>query len=203
MLRPGPPTPPNLQLRIRGAILGAVLGDAFGAPFEGALPGESLTRQVHERDGAVRPWGYTDDGEMAIGVAESLVERRGFEPEHVLETLAGRHEPARGYGSGTLRVFRAFHDNGSTTWRTARAAATPSSTWRTRSSRSRPRRDLDCAVPRDRKTRRHVTVSSRPRRFPESDQRAGGGTVLEKHAACAFIVGISVSMAWAAPCSPF
>lgn len=108
MLRPGPPTPPNLQLRIRGAILGAVLGDAFGAPFEGASPGESLTRQVHERDGAVRPWGYTDDGEMAIGVAESLVERRGFEAEHVLATLADRHEPARGYGSGTLRVFRAF-----------------------------------------------------------------------------------------------
>jgi len=113
MLRPGPPTPPNLQLRIRGAVLGAVLGDAFGAPFEGSLPGEALTRAVHERDGAVRPWGYSDDGEMVIGIAESLVERRGFEPEHVLATLADRHEPARGYGSGTLRVFRAFQDGAS------------------------------------------------------------------------------------------
>lgn len=113
MLRPGPPTPPNLLLRIRGAILGAVLGDAFGAPFEGAAPGPELSRVVHERDGAVRPWGYTDDGEMSISLAESLVERRAFEPAHVLQTLAERHEPARGYGSGTLRVFRAFQDGAS------------------------------------------------------------------------------------------
>lgn len=110
MLRAGPTPPPNLQLRIRGAVLGAVLGDAFGAPFEGASPGAELTRAVHERDGAIRHWGYTDDGEMAIGFAESLVERRGFEAEHVLATLAERQEPARGYGSGTLRVFRAFQD---------------------------------------------------------------------------------------------
>lgn len=108
MQRPGPPTPPDLRLRIRGALLGTLLGDAFGAPFEMSLPGDELTRAVLERDGAVRPWGYTDDAEMTISLAESLVERRGFEPAHALDALANRSEPARGYGSGTLRVFAAF-----------------------------------------------------------------------------------------------
>lgn len=107
MLRPGPTPPPDLRLRIRGALLGAVLGDAFGAPFEMASPGSELSTAVHERDGAVRPWSYTDDGEMTIGIAESIAERSGWEPEHALHVLAERHDPARGYGSGTRRVFEA------------------------------------------------------------------------------------------------
>lgn len=99
MIRPGPPTPPNLQLRIRGALLGAVIGDAFGAPFGGTSPGAELTRAVYERDGAVRPWPCTDGGERAIRLAESIVERRGFEREHALATLASREGSSAGNGA--------------------------------------------------------------------------------------------------------
>src|SRR4051794_34301735 len=58
-----------------GCLLGQAVGDGLGAPYEGLLddiifrmgPADAIVRDPHER--VLR---YTDDTQMAIGVAESL-----------------------------------------------------------------------------------------------------------------------------------
>lgn len=51
---------------------------------------------------------YTDDTHMTIGVAESLVENRGFAGEQMAWTFIRNYksEPWRGYGPGPPRVLR-------------------------------------------------------------------------------------------------
>ncbi len=93
----------GLRSRFRGALLGVAVGDAIGAPFEGevsAFPG-SLER-LGEPDSPLR---YTDDTHMTLGVAESLVQRRGFDGAHMAAVFARNYaqEPWRGYGAGPRR----------------------------------------------------------------------------------------------------
>ena len=101
---------PGLLLsKFKGALLGTAVGDALGASFEGggvlgeAL--ESLYPKVIERR---RTLVYTDDTHMMIGVAESLIEKKGFDPEHMAWTFIRNweEEPFRGYGPGPPRIFR-------------------------------------------------------------------------------------------------
>jgi poly(ADP-ribose) glycohydrolase ARH3 len=54
------------------------------------------------------PWSYTDDTEMMISVAESLVRVGGVRRDDLLETLAANYDPARGYGHGMRRALEAF-----------------------------------------------------------------------------------------------
>ncbi len=96
----------GLRSRFRGALLGVAVGDAIGAPFEGAVsafPG-SLER-LGEPDSPLR---YTDDTHMTLGVAESLVQRRGFDGAHMAAVFARNYaeEPWRGYGAGPPEVLR-------------------------------------------------------------------------------------------------
>jgi len=51
---------------------------------------------------------YTDDTHMTIGVAESLIEKGGFDGDHMAGHLARNFtaEPWRGYGPGPPKVFR-------------------------------------------------------------------------------------------------
>jgi len=51
---------------------------------------------------------YTDDTHMTIGVAESLIESKGFDGEHMTQTFIKNYEvePWRGYGPGPPRIFR-------------------------------------------------------------------------------------------------
>lgn len=51
---------------------------------------------------------YTDDTHMTIGVAESLLECRGFDGTHMASRFVHNYaeEPWRGYGPGPPRVFR-------------------------------------------------------------------------------------------------
>ena len=100
-----------------------MIGDAIGSVFEGASPSQSFSQQVDRRVANPRSWGYTDDTEMTLGVAESLIECGGLNPEHMLWTLARNCDVARGYGRGTRRVFQAL-ENG-TDWRRARFACWP------------------------------------------------------------------------------
>ncbi|RSS79604.1 ADP-ribosylglycohydrolase family protein [Streptomyces sp. WAC06614] len=73
--------------RAQGAVVGAAVGDALGAPFEFGPPGAFA-----RTDGAMRAGGgweageATDDTQMAVLVAESLLERGGLD----LPDLFGR-----------------------------------------------------------------------------------------------------------------
>lgn len=92
--------------RFRGALVGVAVGDALGAPFEGhpVVSVEEL-RGVVEGDDPLR---YTDDTAMTMGLAHSLLNRRGFDGAHLAATFAERYraEPWRGYGAGPPQVFR-------------------------------------------------------------------------------------------------
>lgn len=86
-------------------LLGLAVGDGLGAPFEGS-------RKVSERKlGAVladsSPLPFTDDTAMAIGLTESLLDRDGFDGDHMMARFAVDHaaEPWRGYGAGPPQIF--------------------------------------------------------------------------------------------------
>ena len=85
--------------------MGAAVGDALGAPFEGAASVSWSTVEKLEREPG--PLRYTDDTHMTLGVARSLVGRRGFDGDHMATLLARNYmeEPWRGYGAGPPQVF--------------------------------------------------------------------------------------------------
>jgi poly(ADP-ribose) glycohydrolase ARH3 len=90
--------------RARGALLGTFVGDALGMPFEG-LPPSEIPIEV-EMVSARRGRGtYTDDTQMMIALAESLIERGRVEEEHLARCFREAYEPDRGYGAGTRQVF--------------------------------------------------------------------------------------------------
>ena len=68
--------------RYRGALLGLAAGDALGTTLEFSHPGsfEPLTDLVGGGPFQLAPGQWTDDTSMALCLAESLVECRGFDP---------------------------------------------------------------------------------------------------------------------------
>lgn len=108
--------------RIEGALLGTIVGDALGLPFEGTPIGDlpRLHRALARRIEAPRCWDYSDDSEMMLALADSVIRVRGIDSRDILETLAARCDVARGYGKGmrtTLRAWRESRDE----WSAARA----------------------------------------------------------------------------------
>jgi poly(ADP-ribose) glycohydrolase ARH3 len=89
---------------VAGALLGTFVGDALGMPYEGlaaaAVP--SRLEMVEARRGRGT---YTDDTEMMIVLAESLLEHGCVNEERLAEAFLERCDPSRGYGVGTLEVL--------------------------------------------------------------------------------------------------
>jgi ADP-ribosyl-[dinitrogen reductase] hydrolase len=65
----------------RGALLGLATGDALGAPVEGMPLGtfapveDIIGGGIHR----IKPGYWTDNTSMALCLAESLIEKRGFD----------------------------------------------------------------------------------------------------------------------------
>lgn len=96
----------DLRSKFRGALLGTAIGDSLGRRLEGAPTlGPS---EAEEAAAGYQELRYTDDTQMMIGVAESLVERGGFDGEHMARRFVVNYDPARGYGPGSSRVIRAI-----------------------------------------------------------------------------------------------
>ncbi len=89
---------PDLDSRFLGSLLGLALGDALGAPHEGGPPGMTL-----DLDPDFLRW--TDDTEMALGLARSLAEKRGLDEDHLARTWAEGADFSRGYGGGARRLL--------------------------------------------------------------------------------------------------
>lgn len=90
-----------LRSKFVGCMLGCAIGDALGSSLEGlGFIGDISDLRFSGR--------WTDDTHMMIGVAESLIECRGFNDEHMTWTFIRNwlKEPWRGYGPGPPRVFR-------------------------------------------------------------------------------------------------
>ena len=98
--------PADFELdRARGALLGTFVGDALGMPFEGAPP-TRIPERLTMLDARLGRGTYTDDTQMAIALAESLLDRGGVDAEALGRAFADAYDPRRGYGSGTTEVLR-------------------------------------------------------------------------------------------------
>lgn len=91
-------------------LLGTAVGDALGVPFETKLAnyeplvawdGKSFLGSEHHK---LQPGQYSDDTQMSLMVAESLLENHGFNPDDLAERYVDwiASKRARGYGKTTL-----------------------------------------------------------------------------------------------------
>src|SRR6516225_9264983 len=97
--------------RYRGALLGLAVGDALGTTLEFKAPGtfKPITDMVGGGPFDLEPGQWTDDTSMALCLAESLVEKRGFDPIDQLERYW------RWYHKGYLSSTGICFDIGNTT----------------------------------------------------------------------------------------
>jgi poly(ADP-ribose) glycohydrolase ARH3 len=108
-------TPIPLE-RFTGCLLGLAVGDAVGAPYEGLSadniywgfgpPADLLNNHLDDEIC------YTDDTQMTIGVAETLVRHGKIVEEDLCRTFAANYHPDRGYGRGARLVLEAMATGG-------------------------------------------------------------------------------------------
>ena len=112
---PTPRHPDLVTQHAIGALLGAAVGDALGAPFEFQGPGrysETYPVRVLDGIGEMRgggPWApgeFTDDTQMAVVLAESLLARDGFDPADLWERWRTWSGPAADVGVLTRLALR-------------------------------------------------------------------------------------------------
>lgn len=90
------------------------MGDALGAHFEGRSP-EGIAQQYQTPQALIEnpPYGelwYTDDTQMAIGVAETLLACGRIEQEELCRRFADNYANERGYGHGARVILEAMRD---------------------------------------------------------------------------------------------
>ncbi len=96
----------ELKPKFIGCLVGAAIGDGLGAQREGrGMAKEEAIDSLAEK---LVELTYTDDTHMIIGVAESLIECKGFDGEHMAQAFIRNYEsePWRGYGPGPPMIFR-------------------------------------------------------------------------------------------------
>jgi poly(ADP-ribose) glycohydrolase ARH3 len=93
----------DLKSKFLGGMVGSALGDAIGELAFRGLGEVGLRSQVAQMDVLV----YTDDTAMAIGLAESIAQVGGLDPQRLGDIFRAnfRREPWRGYASGPPTVF--------------------------------------------------------------------------------------------------
>ncbi|MFA5613947.1 MAG: ADP-ribosylglycohydrolase family protein [Methanoculleus sp.] len=97
--------------RYRGCLLGLAAGDALGTTLEFRRPGtfEPIDDMIGGGPFRLRPGEWTDDTSLALCLAESLIERQGFDPIDHLERYV------RWYTEGHLSSTGTCFDIGTTT----------------------------------------------------------------------------------------
>lgn len=86
-----------------------MVGDALGRPFEMMSPRDArlapALRALLLEATSLR---YSDDTEMMLAVATSMVRSGGVSASDILASLASSYDPARGYGHGMKLAVEAF-----------------------------------------------------------------------------------------------
>lgn len=105
---------PSLKDRFAGCLLGLAVGDALGSHFEGQSA-DWIRRRYPATEALVTnppeaPWHYTDDTQMAIGVAEALVKNGEIIEQSLCEAFVENYEPYRGYGRGARIILQAMEE---------------------------------------------------------------------------------------------
>ncbi len=96
---------PDKESKFIGCVLGVAVADSLGSFFEGSF---HVDPEKVERTAELNRFSYTDDTHMTIGVAESLIQSKGFEAQNMANTFIKNYElePYRGYGPGPPNVFK-------------------------------------------------------------------------------------------------
>jgi len=105
----------DLEDRFVGSMLGLALGDALGARHEGGPIARTLWWAMGIGKGGLLRW--TDDTEMAIGLAKSLIENGGLDPDKLARHWAENADWKRGYASGAVRLLASIREGAD--WRVA------------------------------------------------------------------------------------
>ena len=94
-----------------GCLLGLAIGDALGAPVEG-LSGDLIRATGPIEEWITNPSGktlyYTDDTQMTIGVAETLLKCGKIHESSLCTAFAENYDPQRCYGQGARRLIEAM-----------------------------------------------------------------------------------------------
>jgi poly(ADP-ribose) glycohydrolase ARH3 len=101
-----------------GCLLGLATGDALGAPHEGGPLERLLWRMIGKTsDGCLR---WTDDTQMAIDLAESLLAEGGVQQDALAQRFAAGYRWSRGYGPGAAKILKRIRHG--EPWQTATKA---------------------------------------------------------------------------------
>jgi poly(ADP-ribose) glycohydrolase ARH3 len=96
----------DLRGKFRGAILGCLLGDAFGSGFEGMVPDRAV---FHLGNLSKKfPRRYTDDTDMTLALAESIIQSGKIDPEDIARQFSLTCDLTRGYAMGTIKAVLAL-----------------------------------------------------------------------------------------------
>ncbi len=106
------------QDQFAGCLLGLALGDALGAPHEGGLLERFVWRLIGKTKAGEARW--TDDTQMALDVAESLIECGHLDPDALAQRFAKNYRWSRGYGPSTAKVLKRIRHGED--WRRANTA---------------------------------------------------------------------------------
>jgi poly(ADP-ribose) glycohydrolase ARH3 len=104
-----------LQDKFRGAIFGCFLGDAFGSGFEGMGPDRAVfhmsildSPSVHHFVSKEFTRRYTDDTDMTLALAESIIQSGQIDPEDIAKQFSLYCDLTRGYAIGTIKAVEAL-----------------------------------------------------------------------------------------------
>jgi len=96
-----------------GSLLGVLVGDSLGAPIEG-LDTEEIAKQygrvVDHLPSRYGLGSYTDDTDMTILCAESLLNVGQFDADAMARHLAKHFDAERRYGRGTIEALERIND---------------------------------------------------------------------------------------------
>src|SRR3954463_15857411 len=98
----------TLKDRFEGCLLGLAVGDALGGKFE-AQSADSIRARFPAVEALIgypqeEIW-YTDDTQMAIGVAETLAGCGEIIEAQLCAAFVANYVPSRGYGRGARAVL--------------------------------------------------------------------------------------------------
>lgn len=109
-----------MKERFRGCLVGLATGDALGSPVQFMPPGsfEPLEEMIRGGHFNTEAGQWTDDTSMALCLAESLIEKRDFDPvdqmERYLKWLRDGHLSSTGIafdiGGTVMRSLREFEE---------------------------------------------------------------------------------------------
>jgi poly(ADP-ribose) glycohydrolase ARH3 len=95
---------PALASKFQGCLAGLAVGDAFGAPYEGGVVERAVWWAIGRTKEGHRRW--TDDTQMSLDLARSLLAHGQLKPEHLAASFAASYRWSRGYGAGTSRILK-------------------------------------------------------------------------------------------------